>query len=423
MKKKFHLMDVNELRQEREHALERMDVLIERAGKERRFFSPHEAAEFDQLEATVNEIDQELASREAKRTVDPALLPQVGDHQRGTSMGGPLERSNGLLAPEQRLADITPPPAGASTVGLGQFLRGVFTGAWDAETRALGIGTPSAGGYLVPEPLAVQIIDLARAQARVIQAGARTVRMDSATLTLPKLTRDPVPSWIAEHATVTESDPEFGSVQLEAKTLAVLVKVSRQLIEDARPEVEPILRNAFAQSLSLGLDKAALYGAGTATEPRGIVNTSGIVVYDMGTDGAALTDYKPLLQAYQLVLANNHTPTAAILAPRTLVEIESLTDSTGQPLQPPAILRDLRMLPTTQVPTDLTHGTATNASDVFMADFANLVIGVRTQMQVLPLQELFAANLQVGFVAYLRADIALIRPGAFAVIRGIIPPA
>jgi HK97 family phage major capsid protein len=74
---------------------------------------------------------------------------------------------------------------------------------------------------------------------------------------------------------VSESDPTFGQVVFAPKSLAVMVKVSQELMDDSaniateRPRI-------LAAALALELDCAALLGTGTAPEPRGVANTAGI---------------------------------------------------------------------------------------------------------------------------------------------------
>jgi hypothetical protein len=48
------------------------------------------------------------------------------------------------------------------------------------------------------------------------------------------------------------------------------------------------------------------------------------------------------------------------------------------------------------------------------------MIGMRTDFRLIPLRERFLADaLQVGFLSYLRADVQLAQPAAFAVDQGV----
>jgi HK97 family phage major capsid protein len=91
-------------------------------------------------------------------------------------------------------------------------------------------------------------------------------------------------------------------------------------------------------------------------------------------------------------------------------------------MRAPEAIADVRRYETTQVPINLTQGTANNASDLFGGDWRECMIGVRTNVEVEVLRERYAADtFDLGFLAHLRADVQLAHPAAFAVTVGIIP--
>ncbi len=203
-------------------------------------------------------------------------------------------RTRGLIPEDQQLS-------------FDRYLRGLATGNWDGaeHERALSEGTLTAGGHLVPTPLSARVIDLARNQTRVFQAGAITVPMASQTLKLARLTGEGTPAWKTENAAITDADMTFDSVTFTARTLVRLVKLSVELFEDADPSSEDVIARAFASQLALELDRVALRGTGTAPEPRGVLNTSGVTITTHGANGANITNYDWLLDAAGAVLANN----------------------------------------------------------------------------------------------------------------------
>jgi HK97 family phage major capsid protein len=319
-------------------------------------------------------------------------------------------------------------PEFGAPIGLNGLLRGLVTGQWPAgKTMAsLGVGTDSAGGFLVPGPLAGRVIDKARNQARIFQAGALTVPMQSSTLKIARVATDPTAAWKAENAQATASDMTFEALTLTARSLIAIAKLSIELMEDS-PTINDVVENAMAQALALELDRAALYGSGTAPEPRGIINTSGVGIQSQGTNGAALTSYDAFSTAVQTIQAANGDPNAVIYAARTAGTLDRLKDSTGQPLQPPQSFRELTKLVTSQVPVNRTHGAASNASDAFVGEWPELLVGVRTQLRIEASRvsvvggESAFDRLQVHVRAYLRADIGVAQPSHFVVVTGIIP--
>jgi HK97 family phage major capsid protein len=314
-----------------------------------------------------------------------------------------------------------PPAQGEPAPSFDRYLRGLVTGDWSGaeQERALSEGTATAGGHLVPTPLSARGIDLARNATRVFTAGALTIPMTSQTLKLARLTGEGTPAWHAENAALTDADMVFDSITFTARTLTRLVKLSVELFDDSDPSAEDVIARSFAAQVALELDRVALRGSGTAPEPRGVLNTSGITTTTHGANGAAITNYDWWLDAKGVVMGNNFEPNAHIQAPRSSTSLAKLKEATTNAyLQPPPNM--LAMLATKQVPINLTAGTSTDCSEVYTADWSQLMVGIRTEFQLLFLRERFLAdNLQYAFLAYLRADVQLAQPSAFVVDTGV----
>lgn len=72
-----------------------------------------------------------------------------------------------------------------------------------------------------------------------------------------------------------------------------------------------------------------------------------------------------------------------------------------------------------QVPS-YTAGTMTNrATDLFVGDWTQLLIGQRLGVTIQVLTERYADEGKIGIVAHWRGDVAPARPAAFSVFRGI----
>lgn len=322
-----------------------------------------------------------------------------------------------VLGPSDSMAETR-----GDGIALGDALRAMVTGARsEFERRALNEGTDSAGGFTVPTPLAYEFFDRMRARSVVNQAGARVVPMASASLAMAKLTGDPAVAWRAENAAIAESDPTFGRVLFEAKSLSCIVKVSRELFADT-VNAGAMIENALSQAAALELDRAALFGDGTGDAPTGVVNTAGINEVSMGTNGGALTSYDKLLDAiYELELDNVERVTAGIMHPRTGLALAKLVDGNQNPLTEPRMSADIPRLKTTAAPIDETQGTATNASSVVYGDFRHLLIGLREGINIRLLSEVFAGSGQVAMLLHMRADVQLSWASAFSRLKGIKP--
>ena len=300
-------------------------------------------------------------------------------------------------------------------LSIGNFLKATISGAsTDAERRALAEGTDSAGGFTVPTSLSAQLIDALRAASVVVQAGARTVPLDTNSVAVAKLLTDPVPAWRAENGAVNESDPTFGQVLFEPKSLAVMTKISLELMQDS-VNIATELPRILAAALALELDRVALLGSGSAPEPRGVANVSGIGTTALG---GAFANYAPVLTARTGILTRNGgMPGAVIMNPRDEGALSGWTDSTGQPLNQPRALDGMKFLTTTSIPTN--GGTGTDESTMFVGDFTKLLIGMRQDIRIEILRERYMDSMQYALVAHLRADVAVEHAAAFHTITGV----
>ena len=243
------------------------------------------------------------------------------------------------------------------------------------------------------------------------------VMLASETHDFAKLESLPTPSWRAENAAVSSSDPTFGRVRFTPKTLAVVVKASRELLEDSLNIGEAMPR-ILGEAIASEVDRVALLGSGSSNEPTGVANITG--VNEVAKSASALSDFSDIITAQQLILEDNgEVGDAMIMAPRTYAELAKLEDTTGQPLQAPAPVSSLRRLVTSKIPTN--GGTGTNESSIYLGDFSQLKIGVRSNPRVEILRERFSDNLQYGFLVYQRVDVQVFHAGSLAKITGITP--
>ncbi len=311
----------------------------------------------------------------------------------------------------------------AGEFSLGRMVYTMVTGdrgpLSDLEKRSLSEGIDANGGFLTPEPLAAEVIDNIRNKTRVIDAGARVVPMTSDSLAIPRITGPSTPAWRAELAAVTASQQTFDRVTFKPKTAATLVRLSMELFEDLTQEGFAAIQQEITAALALTLDLGALRGTGSASDPKGIRNQTNVQLLSMGANGAALTSYDTLSDAIGMVWDQNGEPNAAIMSSRSGRELAKLKDTTNQPLQPPAPVAALNRLVSNQIPNNLTQGTSTDCSEVYVGDFAECLIGLRSQIGLRILQERFADTMEIGLLAYLRADVQLAHPEHFVVVTGV----
>lgn len=341
-----------------------------------------------------------------------------------------------VLKPKDRMADLC--TESSEPLSLGKTIRGLATGRWDgaaAERQAvMNEGVGGSGGFLLPSPLSASIIDRARNLAVVSRAGAITIPMESATLGIARIASDPSVGWHSENGAISASDLTFEKVSFNAQTLAALATMSVELFEDAS-NIDAVATDVIGKVLALELDRACLRGSGTAPEPKGIRNQTGVTVDSttFGTNGSVISTAAPTgAVAWDWVSKQisglwgvNENPNAVIYSPRTAGELDLLRATTGEPLSPPGSVAAVQRLFTNQIPNNLTQGTSNDCSEAYVGDFSQALIGMRREVvvEVSRIANVGATSmfstLGVAIRAYLRADFQLARPGAFRVVTGV----
>lgn len=308
--------------------------------------------------------------------------------------------------------------------GLADFFRGVAGGKTTPTIRAsLSEGTDTSGGYAVPSWVLAPIIRGLTPASAMLAAGASMVVIDKPgdSFIIPAVDTIPTPAWRLEAGNVTIAGPTFRAVTIVPRDLSFIFKVSRELLQDA-PGMDLALNQVISQAFAKEIDRAGLIGSGGAPEIRGVLNTTGVLTYDMGTDGAALADYSPVIKAARLIADENApAPTALITSNREAETIDLFHDTTNQPLRRPPALEQMNFIATSQIPLDDTHGAASDASTMFLGNWGFATFYMREQLSVMRLSELYAGTGEIGFACHARLDLALAYPTAFCAIKGVIP--
>ena len=157
--------------------------------------------------------------------------------------------------------------------------------------KAQNEGTPSAGGYLVPDPLEQAILDV-REEYGVCRSVSRTFPMTADTLNVPSLTSGSTVYYPAENASITSSSAVWGNVGLTAVKRACLMKWSNELGADALFSLADTLADYMGRALGIREDTEWIQGDGTSAYGgvTGLGNVAGRLSVDgSGTTWSALT--------------------------------------------------------------------------------------------------------------------------------------
>jgi HK97 family phage major capsid protein len=146
--------------------------------------------------------------------------------------------------------------------------------AFGLDRKDMEIGDDTIGGFLIPATQSGRIIDLLRARAACVRAGAMEVPLPpSGNLAYPRLTSDPDFTYTDPDTTsdLSTSNPGTGVVRLLAKSLRGAVTIPNDLIRYSSPAVEMVVRMALASKSALAEDSAFLQGVGSSIAPKGLI--------------------------------------------------------------------------------------------------------------------------------------------------------
>lgn len=132
------------------------------------------------------------------------------------------------------------------------------------EIRAMSEGQNEYGGFLVPEEFGNDLIDL-REQYGVFRRNAKVVPMSSDTRSDPRRTGGLTAYFVNEADAITASDKSWDRVNLVAKKLGVLARVSSELNEDSVISLGDDLAGEMAYAFANKEDECGFNGDGTST--------------------------------------------------------------------------------------------------------------------------------------------------------------
>ena len=333
----------------------------------------------------------------------------------------------------------------AKSFSITRAINAIVTGDWSnagfekevfdqTRKRAASTNDDSNLGYFVPNEVLPGFIEMLTAESVVTQMGATVLsNLSGVPVEIPKQVGGATAYWVEENASITESDLSAGQLALTPKAVAAMVKMSNRLLRLSNPSVEAMVRSDIARVIALASDLAALRGSGVAGQPIGIANTANINTVEIGANGGApnfdhLYDMQYELQydnAYRGNLGYIFHPATRRRLVKTKVAQYSM-DTGGdyiiQPMTSESALVGWMGHPykmTTQIPINLTKGSSTNCTEIYFANWSELIIGQWGGLEIMASRETsdaFAKN-QTWVRIIQDVDVAVRHPESFCLIN------
>lgn len=398
--------------------------------------APDAAARFDALKGEMDRLEQRIARQsvleDAERRMQGQPLAGTGDRHLDAELRAfSLVRAIAAQVPglsvdagrERELSAEIARRAGRPFQGIAVPLA-VFQ--QPLEQRVLTTAAPAGGpggNLIATDYRGDQFIDLLRKALVVRGRGARILSGLAGNVDIPRQKASATAGWVAENAALSLSDLQFDKIGLTPKHAGCITEFSRNMLMQASPDVEALVRADFAAVLAETLDAAAIAGTGTGNQPRGVLNTPGIGSVAMGTNGGALT-YDAVADLMGAVADANAEAGSLAFVTNTRVRraASKLKDAQNRPYGLDTVFQGMPRAFTNIVPANLTKGTGTNLSALIYGNWSDLLLGLWSELDLLvnPYEAAAYAKGNVQVRAMMTVDIAVRHPESFAAITDIV---
>ncbi|HBM58012.1 MAG TPA: phage major capsid protein [Citreicella sp.] len=380
------MADINDLRRARKAAAEDMQAradalttLEDQDGAEEMALTEAQAA-FDTARAAFDKADRQVKrAEEVEASRAAAALPEPGagpDAPQASTPAQPREKGLKFGAMLRTLAAAGGNLHTARIIAEESGQSGLFA--------AQNVSSGEAGGFLVPEDVSSEVIELLRPASVVTAMGPRIVPMPNGNMTQNRRAAGASFGYGDEGSDAPVTGYSYGQMKLSAKKMHGIVPISNDLMRAASTSVDRMVRDDAIADAAQIQDRYFLRGAGTEFAPKGLryqlVGTpaaaSNILAMTAGGDLQTITSD---LGRMELALANanvSYTGAHWIMSPRSAMFLTNLRDGNGNLAFPEMQSGQLRRKPvhvTTEIPSNL--GGGGDASEILLVHPQHVVVG------------------------------------------------
>ena len=392
-------MTITEMRNKRAKLWNTMEGFLDTHRNDMGVLSAEDDATYSKMERDLDSLTNEIKRMERRDAIEAELNKPVNQ---------PITET------PERAASLKPDKVGRASDAykedFDRHLRGKVL-----VHNVLSEGTDADGGYLVPEDFERDIVT-ALEEENVIRSLAKVITTQHERK-IPIATGHSTAQWTAENAAYTESNPTFGQKQIDAFKLTDLARVSVELLQDSAFDIEDYLMKEFARAFGIAEEEAFCVGTGT-NQPTGIFTANGGTVGVTAAANNAITADELISLVYALKSPYRRNA-KFLMNDATISAIRKLKDLNGAYLWQPSLqagqpdrLLGYDLYTSPYVPT-----MAAGALTVAFGDFKNYWIGDRAGRTVQRLNELYATNGQIGYVATERVDGKVILPEGIQLLK------
>lgn len=429
---------IGDMRDDLRHIVLSAQDILDKAKTENRSLTAEEQQSADKLIAESDTLEAAIIDREKQDELRKSVSSKL-DHLnesrgRQTEPSQPVNENHPYVPARPKhggLKAFRGHNAEERAYRAGQWIMGVLfnnehSKRWlqnhGMEYRAQSTFNQAYGGTLVPEELSSTIIDL-REQYGVFRKYADIYPMSGDTATIPRANGGLTATYTDEAGALTETTQAWDNVKLTARKLGILNKMSTEIAEDAVINLADWIAMKSAEAFAKAEDDAGFKGDGTTTygtitglEVKIIDGNHAAGAVDITSGHDELTD----VDATDIGLAMGAIPEYA--APNAkfycnrianALVFQRLTSAAGgqtmQMMEDGKWVRSYlgHEIVVTQSMTAATGAAAMNDKVIFLFGDLSLAatMGTRREIAMKVLNELYAANDQVGITVTSRYDI------------------
>lgn len=391
---------IQELREKRAQVWEQAKVFLDEHRQENGLIKPEDNTVYEKMEDDVVSLGKEIERLERQEMMDRELSAAIGK---------PL-----TLRPEKTKEEKT----GRASDNYRTAFWGAMRNKMNLSVQnALEVGTDSEGGYLVPDEYEKQLIQ-ALQEANILRSLCHVITTSHGDRKIPVVASHGSAAWMDEEGAFNESDEAFTQVTLSAYKLGTMLKISDELLNDSYFDLEAYIATEFSRRIGAAEEEAFLTG-NASSKPTGLLHSAGGASLGVTTAGATAITLDEVLDLYHSLKSPYRKKATFLVNDSTIKAVRKLKDGQGQYLWQPSVQAGTpdtiinRPVVTSQYMPTIAAGEKT----ILFGDFKYYWIADRQGRTFKRLNELYAANGQVGFLASQRLDGKLILSEAIKVLQ------
>ena len=389
-------MTIQELREKRNKAWDTARDFLDSKRNASGVLSEEDSKTYDALEAEVVNLGKEIKRMERQEQIDAEM---------NAPTSAPVVSTPGahIDAPEKR--------GTASAEYTAAFWNNIRNRNFADVRNALQVGEDSEGGYLCPDEFERKLIS-ALEEENVFRPLATKIQTSSGDRKIPVITQKGEATWMEEEEAYTLSDDAFGQIALSAYKVGTAIKISEELLNDSVFDLPSYIAKEFARRIGTKEEEAFLIGDGKG-KPTGIFAATGGAENGATTTGAAIT-FDDVIELFYSLKSPYRKKAVRVLNEQTVKALRKIKDNTGNFIWQPSVSAGLpdTILNRPYVTSVYAPTIAAGAKAIAFGDYSYYWVADRQGRSLKRLNELFAMNGQVGFLASQRVDGKLILPEA-----------